>query len=75
MKIFDAKIMLKIKQYLLNRSKYCIVLDKAIGIDTNEYETLFIKPNKVKSIAIKHFKFIAGNSSSIIHNLNTLNNR
>jgi len=44
----------------LNRSKRCIVLDRAMGLNEEGAEILLTEPSLVKSAAINHFKTIAG---------------
>src|SRR3954452_14421457 len=59
----------------LNRSKRCIVLDRAMSINANGDECLITDPKEVKKTTIKHFKTIAGSPPDVIHTRSSMNNR
>src|SRR6185436_14949138 len=54
------------------RSKRCIVLDKAMGLNDQGNPTLLTDPADVKAAAIQHFKTIAGAPPEIVHTLDSL---
>src|SRR6185295_18263361 len=56
----------------LGRSKRCIVLDKAMGLNAQGDPTLLTDPTDVKKAAIQHFKTIAGAPPDVIHTLSSL---
>src|SRR3954467_14618284 len=48
----------------LNRTKRCIVLDRAMSTNANEDECLITDPKEVKKATIKHFRTIASSSQT-----------
>src|SRR3954449_6786020 len=59
----------------LNRTKRCIVLDRAMSTDINGTECLLTDPRQVKEAVIKHYKTFAGSPPSITNTRASMNNR
>jgi hypothetical protein len=59
----------------LNKTKRCIVLDRAMSVNSDGSECLLTEPMQVKTAATSHFQTIAGNAPPTTHTINTLPSR